>query len=169
MGQGQDQWIGTLISFGVLALVLALRMRKMRKAQPLKIERLWLLPAFYALVVAALYYTHPPEGVVWLYALGALGIGLLLGWYRGKMMTISVDPQTHEVSQQSSLAAMLFIAALVGLRFLARSYTGSADPAAMLSVTDVLLALGFGFISAQRLEVGMRAKEMLAQVRGETR
>ncbi len=64
--------------------------------------------AFYALVVVALYVTHPPQGLVWLYALAALAIGTVLGWYRAKLMTITVDAQTHEVSQQGSMAAMLF-------------------------------------------------------------
>ncbi len=171
MEQGDQQWIGTVVSFGVLAVVLALRMRKMRQVRPLKVERLWMLPAFYAVVVAALYYTHPPQGVVWLYALAALGVGLAVGWYRGKLMSIIVNAQTQEVSQQGSMAAMLFIVALVGLRFLARSFANSGsnvDPAIMFSATDVLLALCFGFIAAQRLEMSMRAKSLLAQARGET-
>ena len=169
MGQGDQQWIGTIISFGILALVLALRMRRMKQVRPLKIEQLWMLPAFYALVVAALYFTHPPVGIVWLYALLALGVGALLGWYRGKLMTITVDAQTHEVSQQGSMAAMLFIVALVGLRLIARSFATSGsnvDPAIMFSITDVLLALGFGFITAQRVEMGTRAKALLAEAKG---
>lgn len=167
--QDGQQWIGTLISFGVLALVLGLRMRRARKVQPLRIERLWMLPGFYALVVAALFYAHPPVGAVWLYALGALAIGLLAGWWRGKLMAIHVDPQTHELSQQGSLAAMLVILVLVGVRFAARFYMeqgAGSDPAVVISVTDVLLAFGLGFIAAQRLEMGMRARELLARAKG---
>ncbi len=165
-----QQWIGPIISFGVLALVLSLRMRRMRKVRPLKIEQLWMLPAFYALVVVALYATHPPHGLVWLYALAALAVGTALGWYRGKLMTITVDAQTHEVSQQGSMAAMLFIFVVVGVRFAVRSFAESGsgmDPAVALSVTDVLLALGFGFVTAQRVEMGMRAKVLLAQAKGQ--
>jgi Na+-driven multidrug efflux pump len=127
-----------------------------------------MLPAFYAAAVAALYFTHPPRGIVWIYALAALAVGLTLGWIRGKLMAIHVDPETHEVSQQGSRLAMLFIVVLVALRFTARAYMGDGsniDPAVMFATTDVLLAFGFGFIGAQRLEMGMRARELLGQAR----
>ncbi|HEY1125242.1 MAG TPA: CcdC protein domain-containing protein [Sphingobium sp.] len=168
MPQDMQQWIGPIMAVAVALVVLTLRMRKMQQARPLKIERLWMLPAFYAAVVAALYVTYPPHGVIWLYALAALAVGLTLGWIRGKLMVIHVDPATHEVSQQGSRLAMLFIVVLVGLRFTARAYMGNesqVDPAVMLATTDVLLAFGFGFIAAQRLEMGMRAKELLAEAR----
>jgi hypothetical protein len=168
MPQDMQQWIGPIMAVAVALVVLTLRMRKMQQARPLKVERLWMLPAFYGAVAAVLYATHPPQGVVWIYALAALAVGLTLGWLRGKLMVIHVDPETHEVSQQGSRLAMLFIVALVALRFMARAYMGDAseiDPAVMLATTDVLLAFGFGFIAAQRLEMGMRARELLAAVR----
>ena len=168
MPQDVQQWIVPLLAVAVGLVVLTIRMRKMQQARPLKIERLWMLPAFYAAVVVALYVTYPPRGVVWLYALAALAVGLTLGWIRGKLMVIHVDPRTHEISQQGSRLAMLFIVGLVVLRFTARAYMSeesNVDPAVMLATTDVLLAFGFGFIAAQRLEMGMRARELLAEVR----
>lgn len=169
MGQDSQQLIATILSFGVLALVLGLRMRRMQAVRRLKVEQLWILPVFFALVVAALYVSHPPRGIVWLYALLALGAGLGLGWLRGRLMAITVDPQTHEVSQQGSMAAMIFIFVLVGARFAVRSMIGSGadiDPALMLSVTDVLLALGLGFVTGQAVEMGLRARALLAQAKG---
>lgn len=168
MPQDMQQWIGPIMAVAVALVVLTLRMRKMQQARPLKVERLWMLPAFYAAVAIVLYATHPPHGVVWLYALAALAVGLTLGWLRGKLMVIHVDPETHEVSQQGSRLAMLFIVVLVALRLTARVYMGDAseiDPAVMLATTDVLLAFGFGFIAAQRLEMAMRARELLEAVR----
>jgi hypothetical protein len=168
MEQGAQQWIGPIMAVTVALVVLTLRMRKMKQVRPLKVERLWMLPAFYGAVAIALYFTHPPQGVVWLYALAALAVGLGLGWIRGKLMSIHVDPDTHEVSQQGSMAAMLFIVALVGIRFAARMFMPDEfdlDPAIMFAVTDVAFAFGFGFIGAQRLEMSMRARELLAEAR----
>lgn len=165
----QQQWIGMLVSFALLALVLGLRIRRMQRRRPLKVEQLWMLPAFYAVIVAVLFWVHPPRGVVWLYALLALLIALPIGWYRGKLMRIHVDPETHVVSQQGSLAAMVFIFVLVGLRFIGRSMameTASRSPEVMIAVTDVLLAFGLGFVTAQRVEMGLRARAMLDAVRG---
>jgi len=168
MPEDLQQWIGPVLAIAVGLVVLTLRMRKMQQARPLKVERLWMLPAFYGAVTIVLYVTHPPQGMVWIYALTALAVGLTLGWIRGKLMSIHVDPETHEVSQQGSRLAMLFILALVILRFTARAFMGSSadiDPTVMFATTDVLLAFGFGFIGAQRLEMGMRARELLAEAR----
>lgn len=168
MPQDIQQWIGPVMAVAVALVVLTLRMRKMQQVRPLKVERLWMLPAFYGAVVVALYATYPPQGMVWIYALTALAVGLTLGWIRGKLMAIHVDPETHEISQQGSRLAMLFIVVLVILRFTARAYMGEeskVDPAVMLATTDVLFAFGFGFIGAQRLEMGMRARELLAETR----
>jgi uncharacterized membrane protein YfcA len=172
MGQGGQQWIATLVSVVVLVVVLTLRMRKMRQARPLKVEKLWMLPAFYGAVVVALYAVHPPQGLIWLYALAALAVGGALGWFRGKLMSIHVDPETHELSQQGSVSAMLFILVLVALRMGTRFYAesnGGIDPTAMIALTDLLLAFGFGFIGAQRLEMGLRAKVLLEQARARSR
>jgi uncharacterized membrane protein len=167
----KQQWIGTLISFGFLALVLALRARKMNKERPLKVERLWMLPAFYAVVVALLFWSHPPHGQVWLYAGLALAAGLGLGWYRGRLMHIMVDEVTHQVSQRGSMAAMIFIFLLVAVRYAARSLAidiEGNDPESVVAATDVLLALGLGFIAAQRLEMGLRARALIDVVKGRT-
>lgn len=168
MQQDQQQWIGTLVSVALLAVVLALRMRKLKRARPLRLERLWMLPAFYAAVVALLFGVHPPQGKVWLYALAALALGTLLGWYRGKLMHIHVDPQTHALTQQGSAAAMFFILALVALRYAGRSMmqtTMGNSPLVMIAASDVLLAFGLGFVAAQRLEMGLRARALLNDAR----
>lgn len=168
MPEDLQQWIGPILAIAVGLVVLTLRMRKMQQVRPLKVERLWMLPAFYGVIAIALYVTHPPQGMVWIYALAALAVGLTLGWIRGKLMAIHVDPETHEVSQQGSRLAMLFIVGLVILRFTARAFMGNGsdvDPTVMFATTDVLLAFGFGFIGAQRLEMGMRARELLAEAR----
>ena len=167
----QQQWIGMLVSFGLLAIVLGLRMRRMAKRRPLKVEQLWIMPAFFALIIAALYWVHPPEGMVWLSALLAFLLGLPLGWFRGKLMRIHVDPETHAVSQQGSVAAMMFIFVLVGLRLIGRQMaltTMSESPETMVAASDVLLAFGFGFVTAQRIEMGLRARALLETARSKS-
>jgi hypothetical protein len=164
-----QQWIGMLIPILVIGLVLVLRLRKMNKASPLRVERLWMLPAFYAAMVAIIFWSHPPHGMTWFYALLGLLIGLPVGWYRGKLMRINVDPQTHALSQQASPAAILFIVALIAVRYAGRSMAmanGGESPDAIFAVTDILLAFALGFLTMQRLEMGLRARALLAAARG---
>jgi hypothetical protein len=163
-----QQWIGMLVPILVIGLVLVLRLRKMNKASPLRVERLWMLPAFYAAMVAIIFWSHPPHGMTWLYALLGLLIGLPVGWYRGKLMRINVDPQTHALSQQASPAAILFIVALIAVRYAGRSMAlanGGDSPDAIFAVTDILLAFALGFLTMQRLEMGLRARALLAVAR----
>lgn len=163
-----QNWLGMLMPILVIAIVLFFRIRRMSRASRLRAERLWMLPAFYAAIVAFIFWTHPPHGMTWLYVLLGFAIGVPLGWYRGKLMRISVDPQTHELSQQASPAAMLFIVALIAIRFAGRSLAtanGGDSPDAVFAVTDILLAFALGFLATQRLEMGLRARMLLAQAR----
>lgn len=168
MHQPPQNWLATLIPIVIISLALFLRIRRMNRGRRLHLERLWILPSFYALVVAAIFWSHPPHGMTWLYAFLALLIGLPLGWYRGKLMHISVDPETHELSQRASPAAILLIFALVAIRMVARSYAasnGGGSPDAIFAVTDILLAFALGFLGAQRLEMALRARSLLQEAR----
>jgi hypothetical protein len=170
MPQNNQQLISTVVVLAFAALVLTLRMRRMRRVRPLKIEQLWMFPVFYGVIVVLLFAAHPPHGLIWLYALAGLAVGSAIGWYRGKLMHITVDAETHALSQQGSVAGMIFIFVLIALRYAARYYASSnvgTNPEAMLSITDVMLASGLGFIAAQRVEMGMRAKALLARARSQ--
>lgn len=168
MPHSPHNWLATIIPILAIALVLALRLRRMNRASRLHLERLWILPGVYALMVGVIFWSHPPHGMTWLYVFIALLIGLPLGWYRGKLMRIDVDPDTHELSQRASPAAILFIFALVAIRLVARSLAmsnGGESPDAIFAVTDILLAFALGFLAAQRLEMGLRARALLEQAR----
>ncbi len=165
--QGQNSYISYAITFGIIALVMALRWRRMSKPQPLKLERLWIFPALYLVITVTMFAVHPPSPIGWLFALAALGAGAALGWQRGKLMTITVDPETHALNQRGSPAAMLLLVFIVlartGARQLAVSGSLHIDP---LAVTDVLIALALGLFATTRLELYLRAKRLLAAAQG---
>lgn len=156
----------------IVAAVLALRLRAMGKTRALRIDRLWIVPALYALMAAALFTALPPHGIGWLYCALALLAGLAIGWQRGRLMHIAVDPASGALVQKMSPAALLLIVGLVGLRFGLRAIIGGptaggggasgAGMQAML-LADVLIAMALGFLSAQRLEMYLRAKRLLAE------
>lgn len=153
-----------------VGLVLFLRMRRMSQMRPLKIEQLWVVPALYAAVAAYFFLRTPPQGALgWGLCAAGLAIGAALGWQRGRMMHISVDPQTHALNQKASPAALFFILALIGVRTALKVALAEnevefhLDP---LTLTDALIAMAVGIFALQRLEMYLRAKKMLEAARG---
>jgi membrane protein CcdC involved in cytochrome C biogenesis len=161
-------WISFAISAVVILVVLALRMRRMSQERPLRIEYMWIIPALYLAIGGFLFWRFPPVGLMWIAVVVALGAGAALGWQRGRMMHIKVNPQTHEVSQKASPAAMLFIVGLLVVRSGVREAAtlgGSRFHIDLASVTDVLIAFALGLLATQRIEMYLRAKRLLDQAR----
>ncbi|MEA1082883.1 CcdC protein domain-containing protein [Sphingomonas sp. CD22] len=163
-GQQPGGWISYVVPLVVVAVVMAIRWKRMGRVRPLTLEHLWILPAIYAVVIGVTFARFPPQGWGWAFCLVAVGLGAALGWQRGKMMRITLDPETHRLGQTSSPAALLFIVLLIVVRSSARGALSYAGPVGLdpMAITDVLMALALGLFSAQRLEMYLRGKRMLA-------
>lgn len=158
-------WWQTVLPLLVIGIVMALRMRGMSKERPLKIATLWIVPAIYLLLVAVMLAAMPPPLAGWAILLSTLLIGAALGWQRGKLMRIRVDPATGTVWQKSSPAAMLLLIGVVVLRQFARQ-AFPADPhagSAAILATDALLGFALGLLSFTRIEMGLRARRLLGE------
>ena len=151
----QQTMLGYALIIGIAAIVITLRMRRMSKERPLKIEQLWIVPGIYGLIAGFLYWRFPPHGMTILWCAIAMALGAAAGWQRGRMMHISVDPETHAIRQKASPAAMLFLLALIAVRYGARE----------LAATDILIAFALGLLSMQRYEMYLRAKRLLGEAR----
>ncbi|HEU4959171.1 MAG TPA: CcdC protein domain-containing protein [Sphingomonas sp.] len=157
-------WLQALI-IAAIVLVVAMRMRGTGRLRPLRLERLWVIPALYLALVILLFVQAPPPGLgAWISAVFALGAGAFLGWQLGRLMRIHVDPETHALSQQSSAAGMIFIVVLIAVRYAARDLGGEMHMN-MAIMTDTLAALALGMFSAQRVEMYLRARRMLDAAR----
>jgi hypothetical protein len=162
--QPAPAYIGYIATAIIVSLVLFLRFRSMRRARRLRLETLWIVPALYTLVTASVLYQTLPQGIQWLYVALALIVGGLVGWRRGAMMRINVDPETHTLNQQASPAAMLFILVIIIVRQgLRTEASGLGLNAAFLADLAVVFALGM--FSMMRLEMFLRARRMLAEAR----
>ena len=169
-GVQPGQWVTYAITAVVIGIVLFFRIRRMSKDQPLKLERLWILPTLYAVFMGVMYWFFPPTGLIWLYCLLALALGAGAGWWRGRMMRISVDPETHALNHRPSPAAVLFIFALIAIRAGARQMAAAGEASLHLNamaITDVLIAFALGLIVTQRLEMYLRATRLLGEARSE--
>jgi hypothetical protein len=157
-------WQATVFPILIFVVVIGLRWRRLSRPRPLKLELLWIFPALYAVIAAAMFFEFPPSLAGWGCFLLALAVGGAIGWQRGRMMRIEVDPETHRLSQRGSPAALFLLVGLVLLRNLGRYELSGLGQATML-VTDAGLGLGLGLIAATRLEMGLRAKRLLAEAR----
>jgi hypothetical protein len=164
----QQTWISYAITIGIVAIVMALRFRSMGKMRPLKLGSLWVVPTMYVVVAALMFIGLPPTGWVAIASAVGLLIGAAVGWQRGKMMHIHVDPETHALNQKASPAAMFFLIALIVVRAGARTLLGQTGGVSPAMLTDPLIMFAVGMFSVQRVEMYLRAKRLLEEVRGRT-
>lgn len=164
----QQQIISYAITAVIVLLVLMLRLRGMSRMRRLRLETLWLVPAIYLVFAGIMYWQYPPHGMIWGLCAAALVVGAAIGWQRGKLMRIEVDPETHQLNQRASPAAVLFIFALIAVRAGARAMLtqdGGALHLNAFAITDILIALAVGLFATTRLEMYLRAKRLLDEVR----
>ena len=152
----------------VIAGMMALRLRRMSRAQPLKLERLWIVPALLVVGLVFMLAQAPPQGLAWLFMAGALVVGGGFGWVRGSTMAIAVDPQTHALNVKASPWAIALLAGLIVVRYGMRSVLAENAGSLHLSVTmitDISLAFAVGLLGVQRVEMALRARRLLAAAR----
>lgn len=154
-------WLQIAIPVAIVAVVFLLRARRLTQERPLAIGRLWVVPALYFVVVAALYWQRPPNGSDWIACAAALLAGAALGWQRGKTMRITLDPATGGLRQKGSIAGIVFLAVLVLVKSVTQA-EGALIGSYLPLLTDAFAALALGMFGVQRLEMFLRARRMLA-------
>ena len=163
--QVQPSWVSMGVTLAIIVVIVALRMRGMSKMRPLKLGNLWIVPAIYLAVTIWMFVLLPPVGWVAIASVGALLIGAAVGWQRGKMMHIHVDPETHALNQKASPAAMFFLIILIVVRTGARTLLGAESHVSPAMLTDPLIAFALGMFTLTRLEMYLRAKRLLEAAR----
>jgi hypothetical protein len=159
-------WLTAVLPFVIIAVVVGLRLRSMSRERPLKIETLWVVPVIYLVLVGWMLFALPPTVAGWALVAVGIVIGAVLGWHRAKMIRIERNPETGELRQKASPLAMLLLVALIVLKLGARAIfgeTAATQPgsSAML-LTDAFIGFALGLLSATRLELYLRAKQLLA-------
>ena len=157
--------ISYLIPLGVVALVVVLRNSRPRR---LKIDRLWVLPAIYMVMLITTLYAAPPPvtplSITLLVAAFVVGAGI--GWQRARFIQIHIHPETQDLSSRASPIGILFIFAILVLRFAARDLlAGNANTLHLpvIAIGDAFIVLAVAMLTVQRLEVWRRASQMLAE------
>ena len=151
----------------LVVVLLYFRLRRMRGTRPLRIATLWIVPAIFLVLAGMTVAQAPPRGLAWLALVAALGLGALVGWHRGKAMRITVDPETHALSQSASPLAIILLAVIIALRMGIRSVAQMEHlpQSELMLVTDCLVVFALGLFSVQRLEMFLRAQRLLREAR----
>ncbi len=169
MPQGQvHSYIPYLIAGLLVIAMLAWRLRRMSQTRPLRLELMWVTPLIFLALGVLTVLQQPPQGVDWVYIAAALLIGGGFGWWRGKLMHITVDPESHSLETKASPAGMILIVAILVIRFALRGVAmgpGSGLHLSLVMVTDVSMAFIVGLMVVQRIEMFLRATRLLVQAR----
>ncbi|WGM39404.1 CcdC protein domain-containing protein [Caulobacter sp. NIBR1757] len=164
--QDGQTW-GPIIGIGVAVVIMSLRARS-GQARPINFITLWVVPLTLFAGLVAMTATSHLRGLDYAWVVGAFAIGGALGWQRGRMMPIHVDPETGKPMIKTSVAALVFILGLMAVRLLMRQVL-QAEAGALhinpLLVTDGFMALAVGLLGVSRIEMFIRARRLIAEHR----
>lgn len=159
------QTVGLIVPLAIIALVILRNSR----ARRLRIESLWVAPTLIMIAVALqVGQEGAPTPLSLGVDLGALAIGGLLGWWRAKFTNITIDPATHQLTSRASPIGMFVVLALFALRYALRVYAvqnASSIGLPVNVIADGALVMSVGLVSAQRLEIALRATRLLNEAR----
>ncbi|WP_158285904.1 MULTISPECIES: CcdC protein domain-containing protein [unclassified Caulobacter] len=168
MDHGNQKLISYGITAAVVAIVFALRFRAMNKERRLKLEFMWILPAIMVAATVFLFVQFTPHGADWLWLGLIFAVGATIGWWRGRLIPIAIDPDTHELNTKPSPAAILFLLGLFVVRFALKAFLESEAQAWHINavlLTDGFVVLGVGLFAVSRLEMALRAIGLLREAR----
>jgi len=153
-----------------MAVALTIVLLRNRQARRLRVEMLWVRPVIFTVLVGASLVAEPP--VLTPLALTILAVGLVLGgalgWQRGRLMHIEVDPETHMLRSQASPLGLIFIVVLMVIRFGLRGFLfqyASQWHLPLVAVSDAFLLFILGLFATQGLEMWLRAQRLLTEAR----
>jgi len=162
---GMWTYLIPLIAIGLVIL-------RNSQARRLRVETLWIMPVVIIVLIGlALSQEGMPTPLFMAIDIAALAAGAVLGWWRGRLTNITVNPETHDLTSRASPIGMLLILGIFALRYGIRMYASQGAASSGLpvnAIADAALVVTVGLVCAQRLEIALRASRLLAEARAAT-
>ena len=161
-----------LYALPFILLFVALRVWRGARARKLKVEAMWIRPLIILVILALTISADPPPltpfsaAIATLVGVGvAAGAGFAFGWWRGRMVRISIDVETHALTSQQSPWSLLIFIIIMAVRFGIRyALQGAHDfagvPVALIA--DAITIFYGGNITGMQLEQWLRARKLLS-------
>lgn len=138
------------LSFGIVLVFIAMRIRRMMREQRFGIVTMWVLPGLFVLIALAIMlgeHVTTAEDVA--FAALAFAVGGAIGYYQGRHTTVRIDRAARAMwVKVSPIGISIFVGVLV-MRVLARGMYGGAGQPSMdnpafdlVSVLALMLVVG---------------------------
>jgi hypothetical protein len=163
------QYIGYGIGAVIILIIMAFRFRGAGKAQRLMLTPLLIRPAILVVFALVFLVVAPPTNPITIGIMAAcLAVGAVIGWIRGRFVTIEVHPETHALTSTTPIFAVILLVLLLFARFgvkilLFPSVNQTSPEALQLNAEFILFAVGA--IGVTSLEMWFRARRLLAEAR----
>ena len=157
--------IGSIIALVIVAIVVIVRVRNLRKSAPLRFDRMWIVPAIFVALTALNLFQFPLHGREWAWFGAAMLVGGLLGWQRGKLMPITHDSQTGALTVHGSVMALVFLLAIFAVRLAIQGIAALEADGLGIRIgllNDAFVAFAFALFTVQRVEMALRARRLMA-------
>lgn len=167
---GYDPTLSIFIAFGVMFVVMLIRVLRGMPQRRIRIETLWIGPV---IMLALAYYLlrlfpPPPSLLVYSILAAATVLGFGVGWLRARMVRITINVETHQLMSQLSPWGMLvllgIIALRMGLRYLLTDHMAEWRISAA-ALTDGFILFYVGMIIGRRVEILIRCLRLLREAR----
>ncbi len=170
----QQQALQLFLPILVILPVLYFRMRRMSRAQPLKLGRLWIRPALILAATALVLVTpQPGQHIVrhfapqdWAWLGLAACLGGVAGWQWGRTMAIEVHPEDGTLMVTGGQAAILVLVGLILFRLGLRTgleVGGQAWHLDALLISDALIVFSAALFTLRSIEMYIRARRVMRQ------
>jgi hypothetical protein len=169
----EQQALKLFLPILVVLPLLYFRMRRMARARPLKLNRLWMMPTLILAITALVLLAPPPpnhperhlvpEDWIWLFL--AAVPGAVGGWYWGRTMAIETHPEDGTLMVKGGQAAVLVMAVLILFRLGLRaglSVEAQAWHLNMFLVSDASIVFTAFLFTLRSVEMYLRARRVLA-------
>ena len=156
-----------IIPLAVIPVVLVLVLLRNRRPRVLRPRWMWVVPLLVLTGIGTgLYFTpHEPFGpAAYATFAAALAAGALVGWQRGRTVTIQKTSDGKLMAQASPFGLILIVGLLLGrtaLRSLMESQAAAWHVDAAV-ITDAFMLFAVGLVVAQRIEMFIRARAVMS-------